>query len=486
LHVQLIVDALEQAGDFPGVAFASEREVWTSLSPNPSDFVGIDDGLSVSCHVAACESTLHERRHSIGPSLTVAYRQPLSIVRGWMQYLFDDRGRRFLDAYNNVPHVGHCHPRVVQAAGRQMTTLNTNTRYLHGLLQEFAGRIADTLPDPLQVCYFVNSASEANELALRLVRTATGRQGMIVHESAYHGHTSTLIDISPYKHDGPGGQGTPEWVHKLPLPDRYRGLFRGQDRAAEYAADAAMKIARYADSPFPPAALIAETCPSVAGQIFPPDNYYTIVYEAARAIGALTIADEVQTGFGRLGTHFWAFEKYGVVPDIVVMGKPMGNGHPIAAVVTTPAIADRFNNGMEFFSTFGGNTVSCAVGIAVLDVLRDEKLQARALATGSVLEVGFHELAARHPMIGDVRGSGLFWGLELVRSQETLEAADAEAALISNRMREFGVLIGTDGPLHNVLKVRPPMQFNRDNAETLVEVLGSILNDEFAGDFSRT
>jgi 4-aminobutyrate aminotransferase-like enzyme len=263
------------------------------------------------------------------------------------------------------------------------------------------------------------------------------------------------------------------------LPDRFRGKFRGDDAGRLYGEEVTALIHRVSQQEFPAAAFIAETLPSVGGQIVPPREYFAIVYDAIRKAGGIAIADEVQTGFGRLGTNFWAFEDYGVTPDIVVMGKPMGNGHPIAAVVTTRDVADAFDNGMEFFSTFGGNTVSCAVGLAVLDVIADEDLQCRAWETGHVLQAGFRALAGEFPLIGDVRGSGLFWGLELVRDPETLEPADVEATLVANRMRDQGVLIGTDGPLHNVLKIRPPMPFNKENADYLVARLGHVLQTEF-------
>jgi len=479
LHLQVITDLLGLDGDFPGVSAASEGSVWTAFSPNPVGLAGIEGSLQAQCQAAKFNDALGNRQQHVAASLSTAYRTPLHLVRGCMQYLFDTDGRCYLDAYNNVPHVGHCHPRVIAAAHRQMKTLNTNTRYLHQLLSEYARRVTDTMPEELEVCFFVNSASEANELAIRLARNATGRRGIVVQEAAYHGHTTSLIDISPYKHDGPGGTGTPNWVYKVPLPDRFRGKFRADDAGQLYGEDAAALIQQFSQQEYPPAAFIAETLPSVGGQIVPPPEYFAIVYDAIRCAGGIAIADEVQTGFGRLGTNFWAFEDYGVTPDIVVMGKPMGNGHPIAAVVTTRDIADAFNNGMEFFSTFGGNTVSCAVGLAVLDVLTDEDLQCRALETGHVLRAGFRALAAEFPLIGDVRGSGLFWGLELVRDPEILEPAGVEATLIANRMRDQGVLIGTDGPLHNVLKIRPPMPFNKENAEHLVACLGHVLQMEF-------
>ena len=475
LHFQLILDLVQLDGSFPGVAVPSERAVWTSLSPNPSFLLGCGDELATECDAMPQNQVAAARRQSVGAGLSVSYRDPLTIVRGAMQYLWDDEGRKYLDAYNNVPHVGHCHPRVVEAAARQMSKLNTNTRYLNRLLSDYAERICETLPDPLSVCYFVNSASEANELALRLARAATGRKGVAVQESAYHGHTTSLIDVSPYKHAGPGGEGAAPWVHAVPLPDVYRGRHRGPDAGVNFASDAAQMMRHACDGPHPFGAWLAETCPSVAGQIIPPLDYLKNVYQSVREAGAVAIADEVQTGFGRMGHWFWAFEMFGVVPDMVVMGKPMGNGHPIAAVATTTEIAEAFDNGMEFFSTFGGNTVSCAVGLAVLDVLRDEALPERAVATGAYLKQGFLQLQQQYEWIGDVRGAGLFWGLELVRDRNTLEPAAGEASFIANRLRHRGVLLGTDGPLHNVLKVRPPMQFNQQDATTLIELLGETL-----------
>jgi 4-aminobutyrate aminotransferase-like enzyme/Ser/Thr protein kinase RdoA (MazF antagonist) len=476
LHLQLIVDLLDLGTDFPGVVLPSERDVWLSLSPDPNLIARIpEDRFPRPAPTRA--QTLATRRRRLGRNLSVGYRDPVKIVRGWMQYLFDDDGRRYLDAYNNVPHVGHCHPRVVRAAQEQMAILNTNTRYLHDLINGYAERLCATLPAPLSVCYFLNSASEANELAIRLARAHTGRRDMIVLEAAYHGNTSTLIDISPYKHAGPGGRGAPDWVHTAPIPDVYRGAHKRDDPHAgeKYAGHVRDILDRIPQ----PSAFVAETCPSVGGQILPPPGYLAAVYRHVRAAGGLCIADEVQTGLGRLGTHCWAFEGQGVVPDIVVMGKPLGNGHPLAAVVTTPEIADSFDNGMEFFSTFGGNTVSCAVGLAVLEVMREEGLQAHALRVGQRMLEGLRPLVARHALVGDVRGSGLFLGVELVRDRQTLEPAGEEASLVANRMRESGILLGTDGPYHNVVKIRPPMPFSEADADLLVQTLDRILTEEF-------
>jgi 4-aminobutyrate aminotransferase-like enzyme/Ser/Thr protein kinase RdoA (MazF antagonist)/murein DD-endopeptidase MepM/ murein hydrolase activator NlpD len=478
LHLQIITDLLGLGSDFPGVSTASRRDVWRSVSPDANLLVGLP-GPRARAPVRPLRETLARRRALVGPSVRVSYRRPLRIVRGWRQYLYDDEGRRYLDAYNNVPHVGHGHPHVVHAAARQMTVLNTNTRYLHDGLEEYAERLTQTLPEPLRVSFFVSSASEANELALRLARAFTNRHDLLVLAAAYHGNTSTLIDISPYKHAGPGGLGAPEWVHVAPLADDYRGPYKRSDprAGAKYAAHAAYLIDTLRARGRELAAFIAESCPSVGGQIIFPAGYLAGVYQAVRAAGGVCIADEVQTGLGRIGTHGWAFEAQSVVPDIVVMGKPLGNGHPLAAVVTTRAIADAFDNGMEYFSTFGGNTVSCAVGSAVLDVMRDEALQAHARRVGAELLTGLRALMAKHEIVGDVRGSGLFLGVELVTDRETLEPATAAAGYVANRMREAGILLGTDGPFQNVVKIRPPMPFDGANGAHLVEVLDGVLGE---------
>jgi 4-aminobutyrate aminotransferase-like enzyme len=358
--------------------------------------------------------------------------------------------------------------------------LNTNTRYLHDNIIHYAEKLTSLLPEPLSVCHFVNSGSEANELALRLARAYTGERDMIVLDAAYHGNTTTLIDISPYKHNGPGGTGTPDWVHIAPIPDDYRGAYKRDDPdgGAKYARHVLEITERLKEQGRGLAGFIAEALPSVGGQIVPPPGYLADVYRYVRAAGGLCVVDDVQTGFGRVGTHFWGFEMQGVTPDIVVLGKPIGNGHPLGAVVTTPEIADAFHNGMEYFTTFGGNPVSCAVGLEVLNVVLDENLQEHARHVGEHMLEGLHPFVDRFPLVGDVRGSGLFLGVELVRNRKTLEPAAEEDAYVMNRMREHGILLGTDGPHHNVIKIRPPMPFDEENAEFLVEVMEKVL-DEF-------
>jgi len=476
LHLQLFTDLLELGTDVPGVARASQRSAWLSVCPDPNLIVGVPDDRFPSEPPSKAES-LATRRRLFGHNLSIAYRDPLRIVRGWRQYLFDNEGHRYIDAYNNVPHVGHAHPQVVAAGQRQMALLNTNTRYLSDVVNEYADRLTATFPAPLSVCFLVNSASEANELALRLARAYTGRRDMIVLEAAYHGNTTGLIDLSPYKHAGPGGAGAPDWVHAVPIPDVYRGAYKAGDpeAGAKYAAAVGDVIASLKERGRGLAGYIAETCPSVGGQIVFPPGYLAHVYASVRAARGVCIADEVQTGLGRMGTSFWAFEDQRVVPDIVVIGKPLGNGHPIGAVVTTPEIAAAFDNGMEFFSTFGGNTVSCAIGLAVLDVLRDEGLQAHALRVGERMLAGLRPMIDRYDLVGDVRGTGLFLGVELVRDRETLEPAGAEASYVANRMREMGILLGTDGPFHNVVKIRPPMPFADQDADVLIGAMDRAL-----------
>jgi len=412
------------------------------------------------------DALLKARKGLVGPNLSVSYDQPLNIVRGEGAYLIDQNGRSFLDCVNNVSHVGHCHPRVVEAGVKQMRILNTNTRYLNTLLTDYARRLTATLPDPLNVVFFTNSGSEANELALRLARTYTGRRDIAVLDVAYHGTTTSLIDMSPYKHDGAGGSGPAPWVHVATMPDAYRGPHRGEGAGAAYAEDVKATLAKAKNGA---AAFIAESALGCGGQIILPKGFLASAYKYARAAGAVCIADEVQTGMGRAGSHFWMFETQDVVPDIVTIGKPIGNGHPMAAVVTTEKIANAFANGMEYFNTFGGNPVSCAIGLAVLDVIEEEGLQAHALKTGKQFKRAFEEMATRHEIIGDVRGQGLFLGIELVRDHNTLEPADSEATKVVNQMRSKGILLSTDGPLHNVLKIKPPIIFPEREVSRVVE-----------------
>ncbi len=420
------------------------------------------------------------RAKFVSPSLSLSYDRPIHVVRGRGQYLFDESEVTYLDCVNNVCHVGHCHPRVVAAAHAQMLQLNTNTRYLHENIVRYAERLAGTMPaadnateNKLEVCFIVNSGSEANDLALRLARAYTNQFDVAVLDHAYHGHTHSLIELSPYKFNHRGGQGQAEHVQVFPAPDDYRGSFKRDDpECGQKFANAAKKvIAASVAAGRKIGAFFHESLLSCGGQIPIPSGYLPEVYHAIRAFGGVCIADEVQVGFGRVGSHFWGFEKSNVIPDIVTMGKPIGNGHPLAAVVTTRAIADAFNNGMEYFNTFGGNPVSCAVGMAVLDVIEEENLQQHAWEVGSWLLENLSELKNEFDFVGDVRGSGLFLGIELVKDRETIEPASELAHLIVQKMRDRRILLSTDGPFGNVIKFKPPMVFSQGDAERLLMTL---------------
>lgn len=422
---------------------------------------------------------LIERKELIGKNLSISYKKNLKIIRSALQYLYDDKGNTYIDCVNNVSHVGHCHPTVVKEMQRQIAILNTNTRYLHDNIVEFAKKITATLPNNLKVCYFTNSGSEANDLAIRMSRHFTRQKDVIVLDHAYHGTSTVAIELSPYKFDGRGGFPQPPYIHKAKNPDQYRGEFRYNDKDAgpKYAKDVQRIITALKEENKAPAAFICETLLGVGGQIPLPENYLKEAYQYVRDAGGVCIADEVQVGFGRVGEKFWGFELQEVTPDIVVLGKPIGNGHPLAAVITTAEIADAFNNGMEYFNTFGGNPVSMETGIAVLKVIEEEELQRNAQDTGNHLLQGFKRLMNKFPIIGDVRGHGLFIGVELVKDRITLEPAVPEIDIVVEKMKERGFLLSTDGPLHNVLKIKPPLVFSKENADELVENLEEVLNE---------
>lgn len=422
---------------------------------------------------------LKARKEHVGRNLSISYRDKLKIVKGALQYLYDDKGRTFVDCVNNPSHVGHCHPVVVKRMQQQIAALNTNTRYLNDHIIEYAKRLTATLPPSLSVCYFTNSGSEANDLAVRMSRHFSGQKDIIVLDHAYHGTSAVTMEMSPYKFDGKGGFGKMSWIHKSISPDLYRGVYKyGDEKAGEkYALDVKRIIDELSVEGKSPAVFICETLLGVGGQIPLPPNYLKEVYKYVREAGGVCIADEVQVGFGRVGEKFWGFELQEVVPDIVVMGKPIGNGHPLGAVVVTNEIADAFNNGMEYFNTFGGNPVSMATGMAVLDVIQEEEMQQHALEVGNYLMYGLKKLMNKYPIISDVRGHGLFIGAEMVKDRITREPAIPEIDEIVERMKEKGFLLSTDGPLHNVLKIKPPMPFNKQNAEEMVKCLAEAFEE---------
>jgi 4-aminobutyrate aminotransferase-like enzyme len=412
------------------------------------------------------------RRAVLGSAYRLFYQNPVHIVRGQGVWLYDDQGRKYLDMYNNVPHVGHCHPRVAEAICNQVRTLNTHTRYLHDTVLDYAERLADKLPAEIDTTMFCCTGSEANELALRIARAATGGEGIIVVGNAYHGNTRATWEVST--EDIPASE-IPDHVVTVPAPDTFRGRHRGDDAADRYAAHVQEALEQLDGRGIRPAAFLIDTIASSSGVVSPPPGYLEAVAEITRAAGALFIADEVQPGLGRTGRHFWGFEADDFVPDIVTMGKPMGNGHPLAAVAAKRDLVDAFSQRSHYFNTFGGSPVSCAAGLAVLDVLDDENLQENALAVGAVLVEGLNALAEHHACIGDVRGTGLFLALEFVNDRDAREPATELANRVVNDLREGGVLTGTIGPDDNILKLRPPMVLSADDAGFLLDRLGDTL-----------
>jgi 4-aminobutyrate aminotransferase-like enzyme len=439
--------------------------------------VVVPDFTQHSSDEESLQPMLERRRQRLGPGLALSYDRPLHVVRGEGVWLIDATGRSFLDAYNNVPQVGHSHPTVVQALAQQAATLNTNTRYLYESAIEFAEHLTATMPEGLSVCMFVCSGSEANDLAWRLAKAHTRNAGAIVMEDAYHGTTDAVYELSPAEQ----GEGRPlaEHVATVPSPDGYRGKFRRDDPqyADHYATCIDDAVASLDARGFAPAAFYLDLILSSSGIMVPPPGYLSAAFEKVRAAGGLCVADEVQSGFGRTGDHFWGFSAHGVVPDIVTLGKPIGNGYSMAAAVTRPEIVASLIEESEFFSTTGGNPVACTVGLAVLDVLEREGLQERAAQVGALLRSQIGELAEQHHLIGDVRGAGLFIGVELVRDRKTLEPATEETAAIVNRMRDLGVLVGIAGPHANVLKIRPPLVFDENHAVQLSDTLDRALQE---------
>jgi 4-aminobutyrate aminotransferase-like enzyme len=409
---------------------------------------------------------INRRERVLGPAYRLFYEEPLHFVRGDGPWLFDAEGNAYLDAYNNVASLGHNHPAVTEATARQAQVLNTHTRYLHETILDYAETLLTEFPDELGNVMFTCTGSEANDLALRIAKAHTGGQGFIVTEFAYHGVTDAIAAMSPSL-----GTGVPLGanVRTVRAPDRYRG--DGADVGRRLAADVAAAAADLKASGFRPAALLLDTIFSSDGVHSAPEGFLAPAVDAIHAAGGLFIADEVQPGFGRTGAGFWGFSRHGVVPDIVTLGKPMGNGYPVAGLVARPEVLQGFGKSSRYFNTFGGNPVACAAGLAVLDVIRSEKLIANAAAVGERLRSGIERLAGAHELIGDIRGSGLFLGVELVGDRATKIAALDETTKLVNFMRRRRVLISATGPRQNVLKIRPPLNFTNDNADLLLGVL---------------
>jgi len=408
----------------------------------------------------------------MGSAYRLFYDKPIHLVRGEGVWLYDADGRRYLDMYNNVPHVGHCHPHVVEAICQQAITLNTHTRYLHDNVVNLAERLTSKFPNELDTAMFCCTGSEANELAMRIARTVTGGTGLIVTSFAYHGNTQAIYEIST---DSIPADELPDYVVAVPAPDCYRGPYRDDEAAEKYAAHIRDAVDLLKNRDIKPAAFVIDTIVSSSGIVAPPPGYLSSAASIVRDAGGLFVADEVQPGFGRTGRNFWGFEVDDFVPDIVTMGKPMGNGHPISSVVTRRELVDVFARHSRYFNTFGGNPVSCAAGLAVLDVIEKENLQQNALHVGQQLVDGLRRLADRHACIGDVRGSGLFLALEFVTDRDKRTPATGLTARVVNDLRDRGVLTGSIGPDANVLKLRPPLVLTKQDAAYFLEILDDCL-----------
>lgn len=475
LHFQVMLSLLDYKNDFPGVGYFHEIEVWKSICPNPNLLFKVD-GFKENL-VDVSNEIITKRNQHLGKGMSLQYKKPLHIVKGANQYLIDSIGQKYLDTVNNVAHVGHENFNVVKAGQNQMALLNTNTRYLHKNITDLADELLATLPKELSVFHFVNSGSEANELAVRMVKANTNSIEIIASEVGYHGNTNKTIEISSYKFDGKGGKGKPENTHIFPIPNSFRGKYRGENTAKKYAHEVQVLIDKIKKENKKIGGFIIEPIISCGGQVELPKGFLKEVYPKIKKAGGLCISDEVQTGVGRLGKTFWGFQLHDVIPDIVTIGKPLGNGHPIAAVACTKEVAEKFANGMEFFNTFGGNPVSCAIATEVLKVVKREKLQENALNVGEFLKSEMKKLASQFSIIGDVRGQGLFLGIELV--DKKMHPLAEKTDYVINRMKEFGILMSSDGPDHNVIKIKPPITFTTENAREVVFYLQKIFDEDF-------
>ena len=420
--------------------------------------------------------TLLERRiRLMGANAPLFYSRPLHVVRGEGVWLYDAEGRRYLDAYNNVANVGHCHPHVVEALEKQAKILNTHTRYLHEAILDYGEILAATFEDHLSRVYLCCSGTEANELALRIAKACSGAEGVIVTDFCYHGNSKTIAELSTAF---PGPEGIGSNVRTVTVPDIYRlhqGLSK-KESVERFAADVGAAIASLAEAGMKPAALLVDTVFATEGLPDMPAGAIERAVDRIHAAGGYYIADEVQPGFGRTGENMWGYQLYDALPDLVTMGKPMGNGHPLAGVISRPGLAEEFGEKTSYFNTFGGNPVSASVGLAVLEIIEREGLKANAKTVGEHLRAGLRNLADKHAIIGDVRGHGLFVAAEFVTDRRIKKPASAETRSVVDEMRERGVLISCTGRDDNVLKIRPPLPFSKENADFLLNTLNDSLN----------
>ena len=452
-------------------AFISEKNAWKTLKKFVKYSPRFVENKFRNCLNIESKKTLNskkirlERGKVISKIFSLSYDEPIAMERSAFQYMFDYEGNSYLDAYNNVPHVGHCHPGVIEAASKQMKKLNTNTRYLYDIINRYGIKLLEKFNKSLNRVYFVNSGSEASDLAIKLALAYSKNNNIMVLENGYHGHTQRGTDISAYKFNHVRGQGKKDYVTVVPMPKKKD--YENDNSLINHTIKKVENIA----------AFICEPILGCGGQVPLTKNYLKKVYKKIRDNGGVCISDEVQTGFGRLGKVFWGFELYNVVPDIVILGKSMGNGHPIGAVITTDKIASKFSEGVEFFSSFGGNPVSCSVGLSVLDIIEKEKLQENAKIVGKYYKKELEKLKNKHKVIGEVRGEGLFLGIEII-NENNLKPDRKLAHLLKNRLREKHILVGTDGPHNNVIKSKPPICFDKEDVKLVVESIDDILSEK--------
>lgn len=458
----------------PLFATAAQAAAWSMLCPSPSPLLGV----SVDAPAPHSDELLAMRQRSFARPQKNYYSNPPQIERGWKEHMFDVCGRAYLDMVNNVTILGHGHPRLARAVGRQWSLLNTNSRFHYAAVAEFSNRLAELAPEGLDTVFLVNSGSEANDLALRLAWAYAGARNIVSLLEAYHGWTVASDAVSTSIADNPRALETrPDWVHPVTAPNTYRGPFRGKDSTTDYVGAVAKTLQRIDDSGGGLAGFIGETVYGNAGGIPLPPGYLQQVYGMIRERGGVCIADEVQVGYGRLGHYFWGFEEQGVVPDVITVAKGMGNGQPLGAVITRREIADALEQEGYFFSSAGGSPVSCVVGMTVLDIMRDEGLQENARDTGDHLKARLEALGQRFPIVGAVHGMGLYLGLEFVRDRETLEPATEETAGICDRLLDLGVIMQPTGDHLNVLKIKPPLCLSRESADFFADMLEKVLSE---------
>ena len=479
LHFQIMTSLLNEVDNFPGVGEEYLLKIWEQISPDPNIILQIPESFFIN--KVQKEKILLKRKKNIARNLSISYQDPLHMLEAKGQFFYDEQGRRYLDCVNNISHVGHSNKFVHEALVSQNLKLNTNTRYLYNIINEYSDRLLKTFPKKLNKIFFVCTGSEANDLALRIAKNYTKAKNVLVMNNAYHGHTNSLIDLSPYKFNSKGGEGKKDYVHVLRMPDEIRGKWTNKNYkwVNKYIDEAEDVISKTFNKKNSLSSFFFESILGCGGQIELPKGYLKNIFKLVRKKNALCIADEVQTGFGRVGSNFWAFQEHGIVPDIVTLGKPMGNGHPIAAVVTTKKIADTFNNGMEYFNSFGGNPVSCAVGNAVLDVIEKDNLQKNSKVVGDYFIKKLTQIQKKFPdYISKISGKGLFIGIDFICNGDFLLPDAKLATKLINSLRLKGILLSTDGPFNNVIKIKPPLVFNKDNVDFVCNEINGFLIHE--------